>query len=47
MNESMMTRKNSDYLLKVIIGRENEGAFWDTGNVLYLAKDDNSECVHI
>lgn len=31
---------NSDYLLEVIIGKQNEGAFWDTGNVLYLAMDD-------
>lgn len=46
----MVTGKNSDYILEFIIGRENEGAFWDTGNVLYLAKDDDDdyhECAHI
>lgn len=28
---------NSDYLLGVMIWRENEGDFWNSGNILYLA----------
>lgn len=31
--------ENSDYLSEVMIGKENEGAFWDTGNVPYLTVD--------